>query len=42
VCDDNFHYADAAVACRQLGLGRVLKVWSRGRVRGRVRGRLRG
>ena len=29
VCDDNFHYSDAAVACRQLGLGRVLKVWTR-------------
>ena len=29
VCDDNFHYSDATVACRQLGLGRVLKVWTR-------------
>ena len=29
VCDDNFHYSDGTVACRQLGLGRVLRVYTR-------------
>ena len=29
ICDDRFDYADASVACRQMGMGRVLRYWSR-------------